>query len=136
MKFKQTKLKLLPLRLNFTPLVDVVFQLIIFITLSSTFVMQPGIKVNLPATITSEAQLEKEIVISITEQGVIYLRDKPVDIIDLPGELRKAITYSNKILIIKADKATRHGLVVKVMDIGKMLGIEKLAVATQPKELR
>ncbi|MFH1613375.1 MAG: biopolymer transporter ExbD [bacterium] len=137
MKFKKTDLDISSFQFNLTPLVDVVFQLLIFIILSSSFVMQPGIKVNLPSTVSSEAQLEKEIVISLTEEGVIYLMDSPISIIDLPKKLKGLISFSkDKILIIKADENTRHGLVVKVMDIGKIVGVEKLAIATQPKELR
>lgn len=137
MKFKRSDLEISVFQFNLTPLVDVVFQLLIFIILSSSFVMQSGIKVNLPSTVTSEAQLEKEIVISITEEGVIYLMDNSISIIDLPKKLRDVVIASkDKILIIKADENTYHGLVVKVMDIGKMVGVEKLAIATQPKELR
>jgi biopolymer transport protein ExbD len=118
-------------------LVDVMFQLIIFIILSSTFVMQPGIKVNLPSTVTSEAQLERNnIVVSVTEDGSVFLEDKKVTLHTLPQELKTTLKRTRrKVLVIKADEKTFHGIVVKIMDIGKMLGIEKLAIATQPKEL-
>lgn len=137
MKFKQNQKIALAIKMDYTPLVDVIFQLIIFITLSSTFVMQPGIKVNLPQAVTSEAQLEKDIVVSITKEGKIFLMEKRVTLREFPYQLRKVIENIKKeVLIIKADKIVPHGLVVEIMDLAKTVGITKLAIATQPKELR
>lgn len=135
MKFKQ--IQKIKIRLDTTALVDVVFQLLIFIILSSTFVMQPGIKVNLPQAVTSEAQPERDIVVSIMVDGKIFLMDKEVTLTEFPEQLKKVMENIKKeILIIKADKNVRHGLVVEIMDLAKTVGITKLAIATQPKESR
>jgi len=122
--------------INLTPLVDVVFQLIIFFMLSSSFIMQPGIKIKLPQAATTDVIKQKEIFVNISEDGVIFFNGKVVKIDELEKMLKEEIKDMKKedvILIIKADKNTRHGIVVKVMDISRKSGIERIAVGTIPE---
>ena len=127
------KLKIGSSLLDLTPLVDVVFLLLIFFMLSSTFVMQPGIKINLPKSSLAEAQKEEDFTLMIQKDGVISLNDQILK----EGELEKALQIFlrknlNKVLIIKADKESEHGAVVKAMGIAKKAGVQRFAIATQP----
>jgi biopolymer transport protein ExbD len=121
--------------INLTPMVDVVFQLIIFFMLSSSFIMQPGIKIKLPKAETTDIIRQKEIFVNITEEGRIYFKGRPVDLLEFEKMLKEEIknTKENIILIVKADKDTKHGIVVSVMDKARSCGVERIAVATLPE---
>jgi biopolymer transport protein ExbD len=134
MRFKR-HLEIIKGEINIAPMVDVVFQLIIFFMLSSSFIMQPGIKIKLPKAETTDIIKQKEIFVNITEDGRIYFKGKPVNLLEFEKILREEIKgeKENIILIVKADKDTKHGIVVSVMDKARSCGVDKIAVATLPK---
>lgn len=119
--------------INLTPLVDVVFQLIIFFMLSSSFIMQPGIKIKLPKAETAEPIKQKEIFVDISEEGWIFFKGKKVNLSELEENLSKEIGKGDVVLIVKGDKNTKHGIVVSVLDIARKLGIEKIGVGVLPE---
>ncbi len=120
--------------LNITPLIDVLFILIIFFTISSTFLEQPGIKLDLPKATSSQAQVVEKAVLYITKDSELYFKDDPVTLEALPEILRKAMgERSEKSLIINADQKVTHGLVVEVMDIARVNGVEKLVISAEPE---
>ncbi|MDI6785851.1 MAG: biopolymer transporter ExbD [bacterium] len=132
MKFK--KALGLKARLEITPLIDVVFLLLIFFLLSSSFVLQPGIKIKLPKAKTTEITEEKEVYITIDKQEHFYLNDKLIHEEKLIKELQKISKQDpNKLVVVKADKDVFHGTVVWVLDNIKEAGLNRLAIATEPK---
>ena len=118
-------------RLDITPLVDVVFLLIIFFMLTSTFVIQPGIEVKLPKAITSEALEEKNLIISLTDDGKIYLDRNVVSLDKLKAEL-KEVSRQGRAVLIKADQKISLGNVVEVWDLCRDIGIAQVSIATEP----
>jgi biopolymer transport protein ExbD len=117
--------------INITPLVDMVFLLLIFFMLTSSFVVMPGIKINLPKAVTSEVIKEKNIVITINSENVIYLDEKPITPSELSNFLGDSVSAKQeKPLLIKADKNTRLGTVVQVWDICRKVGISQINIAT------
>lgn len=120
--------------LNITPLVDVLFILIIFFTISSTFLEQPGIKLELPKAASSDLQHIEKAVLYISHESKLYFRDEEVSLPELPGLLKNVMEgLSDKSLIVSADKDVPHGLVVKVMDIARVNGVKKLVISTEPE---
>lgn len=120
--------------LDIAPLIDVVFQLLIFFMLTSSFIFQPGIKINLPKAVTSEVLAEESTIITITGENLIYLSGKVVTIKELNSELKK-ITGSKRPLLIKADRKASLGRVVEVWDTCRALGLSHVNIATnQPTE--
>ena len=121
--------------INLAPLIDMVFQLIIFFMLSSSFIMQPGIKIKLPKAETTEILKEKEIFVDISENGTIFYNGKAVSLVKLKNIFEEEVKKNReeKILVIKGDKDTKHGIVVSVMDLARKSGIEKVAIATMPE---
>ncbi len=133
MNFRQKKQRETS-QLDMTPLVDVVFNLLIFFMLSTTFVTTPGIKINLPKASAKELKVqEKEVRIALTRSGKIYLNRKLVTVDDVRKILRQKARINPKMLvIIEADAQVIHGKVVQIMDIAKAAGLNKLAIATRP----
>ncbi len=138
MDFKPKKGTLSQPRLEIAPLVDVVFLLLIFFMLTSTFVVAPGLKIKLPKATTKEIKREKrEVNIAITRNGAIYYEGRRVSLKTLKKELTKFSKRGlNPLIIIKADEKTYHGKVVQVMDVAKQAGLSKFAIATSPKEVK
>lgn len=119
--------------MDMTPLIDVVFQLIIFFLLSSSFVLQPGIKVELPTVELPSGEKPKGTSISILENGMLFLDDKRVRLDEIKQKLLKLKGRGPaSLLIIKADQKSTHGRVVEVMALAKEAGYNDIAIATKP----
>jgi biopolymer transport protein ExbD len=123
-------------RIEITPLVDMVFLLLIFFMLSTTFIVSPGIKVNLPQSSAEKVTQEKnEVQVVITEDNKVFVESIFVDGGELEQRLVGAARHDPQTLvIIKADAKAFHGKVVEVMDIAKQSGLNRMAIATQPAE--
>lgn len=109
---------------------DIVLLLLIFFLLTSTYLVQPGIKVRLPKTATRAAAAQEKITITITKSGAVYLEDKPIQIVNLPYLLKDT---EGKIVLIKADRDVTINMTVKVMEILKKSGAGKFVIATTPE---
>lgn len=127
MKFKQN-LQIEYTRLDIVPLINCVFLLLIFFLLTSNFVSQPGIKINLPKTVTSEVVQENTIVITITSDNRFYINEIPVTLLELKNKLEKASAAEP--ILIKADKDVTLSKVVNVWDFCRGLGIKQVNIAT------
>lgn len=118
---------------SFSSLTDIVFLLLIFFLLSSSFVLQPGIKVQLPKSESAEEETQRQIVITLTEKGAIFLNDQSVTTETLGGKLSKLLKNDrDKVVVIKADQTVSLQNAVEVMDIAKGVGATRLLIATQP----
>ncbi len=119
---------------NFSSLTDIIFLLLIFFLLSSTFIVQPGIKVRLPKSETTEMTSEKNIIISITRDGSYYLNEERVTLLSLPALLQQKFAFgTEQVVVIKADRDVTLQSAVDVMDISKNVGFERFSIATEPK---
>ncbi len=132
---RRTQSKLEDTKLDITPLVDVVFLLLIFFMVTTVFSTTPGLRVDLPKAAESDMPPEKDLNIVISKDGELELNGIPLVMEDLERALLEAKEmYRSKVLIIKADKKTYHEVVVDVMDAAKGVGIDELAIATEPEE--
>lgn len=119
-------------QLDLAPMIDVVFNLLIFFMLSSNFIFQPGIKVSLPKAITSEVLSGENIVVNVTGQDLLFLNDQPITINQLVTELKTA-AREQKTLLLKADTSASLGRVVEIWDLCRDLGIAQINIATNQK---
>jgi biopolymer transport protein ExbD len=102
---------------------------------SSTFLEQPGMKLELPSAKSSQPTPVRDLTLYITKNGEMTLNDKQITLEQLSTELSLSfIDKSEATLVIKADKDVSHGNVVKVMDISKRSGVKKLVIATKMEE--
>lgn len=114
-------------------LTDIVMLLLIFFLLSSSFVTQQGIKVQLPRAETGETPNDKNISISLTEKGQVFLNAEKVTLETL-GQKLSAVLKSEKerVVVIKADKSVTLQNTVQVIDIAKAAGASRFMIATRP----
>lgn len=133
MQFKRKQRAVVPP--DITPLIDVVFLLLIFFMLSTTFIINPGININLPKSSAEEIKMEKQkLIVIMSRDGEIYVEDKKIDLETLKVMFEEMVrTSKESTVIISADEDTSHGAVVSVMDTAKLSGVTRLAIETEPK---
>jgi len=117
--------------IDVTPMADIVFLLLIFFMLSSTFVTQPGIKITLPRTQSAEIQPEEKIILTIARDARLYINNRRVEMRHLIEALRESFAgRTDRLLIVKADERVEHGVVVEALDKAKLAGADRLAIAS------
>ncbi len=120
---------------NLTPLIDVVFLLLIFFMVSTTFDRHARLKVSLPESSARASQQQVEpLVLSIDASGNYFINDRQVinkQLDTLKAALKKTIGDDLDIaLVLRADANTPHQSVVRAMDAASQLGLTKLSIAT------
>ena len=124
---------------DMTPMIDIVFQLILFFLVSTTFAVLPGIKLNLPQSHTSESTSVQGITITADADGLLFFNEKEVSADDLKKELTLYDTGSLKKeefpVSLEADSEVTNGTIVKIFDIIRESGysVIKLRTASEKK---
>jgi len=123
-------------RIDLTPMVDVVFLLLIFFMISTTFVESPGISIKLPEASSQSIEREpKELKIYLSREGDIYHHDRKISIADYKKLLADHQSNAeNTTILLLADQESRHGKVVTLMDLARDAGFVKLAIATEQRK--
>ena len=116
--------------INIAPLVDVIFLLVIFFAVSTTFLETAGLKLELPTSSSTADQELKELTVLLDTDGRIMFEDEVLDVQRLGPRLRTALAErERKLVVLRADKATSHGDVVRLMDVIREAGAEAMTVA-------
>lgn len=133
MRFQNRKPR--KLLINITSLIDVLFLLLIFFMVSSTFVERPGMDLQLPESETSTLREIKDLVLQIQPDGIMFLNSQEVNWENLKSMLEAEFQKNTEAaLILQADKDVKHGNVVRIMDTAQQVGITKLIIATDEKK--
>ncbi|MGM0471380.1 MAG: ExbD/TolR family protein [Bacillota bacterium] len=117
------------------PMIDVLFFLLIFFMLFTTFRTTPsGLDINLPQAETVTQQKQDQVVVNLSAKGEIYLKDQLLTKADLRSEVASQLKdNSETVVIIKADRAVKYDKVVEVMDILREIGAHRLALAADSR---
>lgn len=123
------------LDLNLTPLIDVVFLLLIFFMVSTTFEKTSKLKIDLPeATVKAQQQPDQKVTIGIDVKGNYYINDRQLvntQLKTLKIALSKVTEGNQDIpVILRADAKTPHQSVVTAMDAASQLGLTRLSIST------
>ncbi|RKF20009.1 biopolymer transporter ExbD [Alginatibacterium sediminis] len=117
---------------DLTSMLDIVFILLIFFIVTSSFVREAGVDISRPEASHSNAQQDTDFIVAIDASNDLYIDGVSFDIASLHRILANEIGQGDAItLLVQADKNSATGTVIKVMDIAKGLGIEHIAIATQ-----
>ena len=114
------------------PLMDIVFILLIFFVVTSSFTIETGVDVTKPQA-QSASQLEKEnILIAITREGTIHIHERQVDIASLQDILKQLLAKTpDREAVVIADKNAVTGTLVQVIDACNLSGVKKISIAAQ-----
>jgi len=117
--------------INLTSLIDVLFILIIFFTVSTTFIEQPGIELKLPKAKSTEGHTAQKIIVYVDDDKNIFLNDGIVTLNNLADKVKElANLQEDKSIVLKADSEVTHGVVIQIMDLLREQGIYKIVVST------
>jgi len=116
--------------LNLTPLVDMVFLLLMFFLLTTQFIEEDGIGVRLPTAASPMDTGQDRVTVVLTSQGEVYLKGAPLHTDDLAPRLRELIGR-NTTVILKGDRKARLQQAVAVMEQAKLAGAARIVVATE-----
>lgn len=115
--------------LDLTPVVDIVFNLLIFFALSLNFAAASrGIDIKLPSASSAKTIRSDQVTVNLTKEGLIFLDDKKITLEQL-GPMLKEKADKKSLVIIRADSEVEHGRVVRIMDIIKTQDLNRIAIA-------
>ena len=115
-----------------TPLIDIIFQLVLFFMVSTTFVTTQGIEVDLPRASAEAVLRDKgDLRVQVTTEGSVFIDDQAVTWAQLREQVQRAARAEpGTLVVIKADRDVDHGRVVAIMDLARSYGLP-LAIATE-----
>ncbi|MCS3902556.1 biopolymer transport protein ExbD [Methylohalomonas lacus] len=117
---------------NLTPLIDMVFILLIFFLVTASFTKESGIDVDRPSAETANRQERGNLVIAISQNGEIWIDNNQVDIRSVRAHVQRLHAQNPEgTVIITADKQSRSGLMVDVMDQVRLAGVSNIAIAAK-----
>ena len=117
---------------NFASLTDIVFMLLIFFMLSSSFIIQDGFKMKLPKSRVADTHNQKSITITILKDSGTILNGKRIKRSVLGAEIRKIVlTSPESVVVIRAYREIALQSMVDIMDIAKAAGVVKFLIATE-----
>jgi biopolymer transport protein ExbD len=123
--------------INVTPLVDVVLVLLLVFMVTAPM-MSRGIDVSLPVANQPQIPQEDRITVSVNAEGRVYVADQPVNILLLEDRIRGLTSgRADAVVYLRADEALRYGQVIRVVDVIKRAGVDRIGfVYALPEERR
>jgi biopolymer transport protein ExbD len=120
---------------NLTPMLDVVFIMLIFFIVTASFVKEAGIDVSRPSAATAERKERGNILVAITENDQIWMDRRQVDPRALRANLERLHAENPQgAVVIEADKNSKNGLLVEVMDAARLAGVTNVSLAAEVVE--
>ncbi len=120
------------MEMNMAPLIDMIFILLIFFLVTTSFVKESGVEVERPIASTASVKEKTSLLIGVTKEGLIYIEGKPIDIRSVRGYMTRFLARTPEgSVVIVADKDSRTGTVIRVLDECKMAGVKNISVAAR-----
>jgi biopolymer transport protein ExbD len=121
--------------LDLTPMIDVVFQLLIFFMVTAVFAITPGLDIKLPEAEEATAPEKENLFIVVDQDGNMKLNHKTVTFATLKEEIadKREILDMTTMIIIQGDERATHGQIVQIMDIARQAGVVDQVIATEPQ---
>ena len=122
--------------INIIPMIDVIFFLLVFFMLFTTFRTNPyGIDLQLPKAVTVSKQTEENLIIDINKSGQVFYKGDNLPITKISSLVKdKYVNNEKLVVIINADKDTRYKYIVSVMDNIRQVGVYRIALAAEEKK--
>ena len=123
------------IELNMGPLIDLVFLLLIFFLVTTTFVKETGLEVHRPTAKTAERKEKSTILIGISKEGTIYMENRIIDIRAVRANVEKLLAENPESgVIVVADKKSNTGVAVEVIDQCRLAGAKGVSIAAKLDE--
>ena len=121
--------------IDLTPMLDVIFIMLIFFIVTTSFVKESGIDVSRPSAKTAKKKQRASILVAIHQSGEIWIQKRRVDIRSVRANIERLHAESPEgTVVIQADKRSKTGLLVDVMDQIRLAGVKNIAVSANQKQ--
>lgn len=117
---------------NLTPLIDIVFILLIFFLVTTTFAKELGISVERPEASSATAMQAQVVRVAVSKEGAVTVNGQPTSSFRLEAEVRAALSADRKSVLLVADKAVDAETLVELMDACRTAGANDVALAVDP----
>jgi len=130
MRHSHTEQETAAANVNITPLIDVVFILLIFFLVTASFTKEAGVEVNRPTAQTAVRQERGNLIIAVKKNGEVWVDNHQIDVRSIRAHIERLQAQNPEgTVIIKADKDTRTGVTVEVLDQVRLAGVNNVAIA-------
>ena len=117
---------------NLTPMLDVVFIMLIFFIVTASFAKEAGIDINRPNAATAEVKQKGNILIAISDTGQIWIDKRRVDVRAVRANIERLHAENPQgSVVIQADTDSKNGLLVEVMDAARQAGVLNVSIAAE-----
>jgi biopolymer transport protein ExbD len=118
--------------LNMSPLIDMIFILLIFFVVTTSFVKESGVDVQRPVAQTAESKESTNVVVAITAENIVMAEGKPMDVRSVQSYMERFLMQNpNGSVVLAADRNSRSGIVIQVLDACRLAGVKNLSVAAK-----
>jgi biopolymer transport protein ExbD len=118
--------------INMTPLIDMVFILLIFFLVTTSFVREAGVEVNRPAAKSARTEEQANLIVAVTADGSVHTEGKRIDIRSLRARVQRFLAdLPNGSVVVVADRETATGTTIRVLDICRLAGVKNISVAAR-----
>lgn len=118
--------------IDMTPMLDIVFIMLIFFIVTTSFIKEAGIEVNKPQSDQASMPKAANIFIAITEDGDVWMDKRQIDVERVRANLERLLAEQpTDVVVVQADMESNHGVVVEVMDQIKAAGIDRISIAAK-----
>lgn len=119
--------------LNITPMLDIVFIILIFFVVATSFVKESGVDVSRPGAHSSERKERGNIMVAITADNTVWIDKREVDIRAVRASIERLHAENPEgAVVIQADENSRTGLLVQVIDQARLAGVSDVSIAAHP----
>lgn len=113
---------------NLTPMLDVVFIMLIFFIVTTSFTKESGVEIERPESSAASARPDAQVMVAITPQGAVWVDGEPVDVHRVGSAVAELVSERGGV-VVQADRESTTGLLIEVMDRIREAGVDNLAVA-------
>lgn len=118
--------------LNMAPLIDMIFILLIFFLVTTSFVKEAGVEVHRPVASSAKSKEKTNLIVAVTHEGSIYAEGRMIDVRSVRAYMERFVAENPKgSVVIAADKDSRTGIVIKVLDSCRLAGVKNVSVAAR-----
>ena len=123
---------------DLTPMIDIVFQLLIFFMVTAVFAVTPGLDIKLPEAEEAQAPEKENLFIVVDQDGNMKLNHQTVTFSNLKDKIqeKRQLLDNTTMIIIQGDERATHGQIVQIMDIARQVGVVDQIIATEPNRGR
>ena len=121
--------------IDLTPLLDMIFIILIFFMVAATFDLNRSIKLNLPKSFSGESNISKDkILIEVDSDGNISLNGEITEMNDIASKIGEFDNFSESTVYLLGDKESNYKYIIEILDILKIIGISDISLVTDEKE--